>query len=55
MYFQRGDFVQAASIYKELYQKNDVRQDYFKKLLSCYQQLEKYEEATSLLANHQKK
>lgn len=55
MYFERGDYVQAASIYKKLYQKNDVRQDYFKRLLSSYQALENFEAATDLLNKHQKK
>ena len=55
MYFNRGDYVQASTIYKELYTKNDVRQDYFKRLLTCYQQLEKYKEATILLNRHHKK
>lgn len=55
MYFERGDYVQAASIYKKLYQKNEVRRDYFKRLLSCYQSLENFEAATKLLNQHQKK
>ncbi|MET2985875.1 tetratricopeptide repeat protein [Aureibaculum conchae] len=55
MYFERGDYVQAAAIYKKLYQKNDVRQDYFKRLLSSYQALEKFEVASKLLSQHQKK
>lgn len=55
MYFERGDYVQAASIYKKLYQKNDVRQDYFKRLLSCYQKTENFDDATKLLNLHLKK
>ena len=55
MYFERGDYVLAKSLYEQLYKKNDVRRDYFKRLLSCYQALENYEEATSLLIKHQKK
>ncbi|MDY7395730.1 tetratricopeptide repeat protein [Aureibaculum sp. 2210JD6-5] len=55
MYFQRGDYVQAASIYKELYKENDVRQDYFKRLLSSYQAIENFEAATNLLDKHQRK
>jgi len=55
MYFERGDYVQAASIYQKLYQKNEVRRDYFKRLLSCYQSLENFEAATKLLNQHQKK
>ena len=55
MYFERGDYVQAASIYKELYEKNDIRQDYFKRLLTSYQKSENFDAATKLLNQHQKK
>ena len=41
-------------LYKGLYNKNKVRRDYFKKLLSCYQLTENYEEASKLLIDHQK-
>lgn len=54
-YFQKGEFVKAASLYKQLYTKNDIRQDYFKKLLSCYQSVENFEAATRLLEKHQEK
>ncbi|MBJ2174947.1 tetratricopeptide repeat protein [Aureibaculum sp. A20] len=55
MYFERGDYILAKSLYEQLYKKNDVRRDYFKRLLSCYQALENYDKATSLLIKHQKK
>jgi len=39
----------ATVIYKQLHQKNKVRRDYFKKLLSCYQLTEDFENASKLL------
>ena len=36
-YFRKGEYEKASILYKELYEKNKVRRDYFKKLLSCYQ------------------
>ncbi len=54
-YFQKGEYVKAASLYKQLYTKNDVRRDYFKQLLSCYQLVENFKASTKLLENHQEK
>ena len=53
-YFNKGEYAKAAMLYKGLYNKNKVRRDYFKKLLSCYQLTENYEEASKLLIDHQK-
>ena len=53
-YFNKGEYEKAAMLYKGLYNKNKVRRDYFKKLLSCYQLTENYEEASKLLIDHQK-
>jgi len=53
-YFSKGEYEKASVLYKELYNKNNVRRDFFKKLLSCYQLIEKYDEASNLLTNHQK-
>jgi len=54
-YFQKGEYEKAASLYKQLYLKNDVRRDYFKQLLSCYQLVENFKASTKLLENHQEK
>jgi len=53
-YFNKGEYAKAAMLYKGLYNKNKVRRDYFKKLLSCYQLTENYEKASKLLIGHQK-
>jgi len=53
-YFSKGEYEKASTLYKQLYEKNKVRRDYFKKLLSCYQLSENFEAATNLLNNHQK-
>ena len=48
-YFRKGEFKKAAVIYKQLHEKNKIRRDYFKKLLSCYQLTEDFEKASNLL------
>jgi len=48
-YFKKGEYKKATVIYKQLHEKNKVSQSYFKKLLSCYQLTENFEEATKLL------
>lgn len=53
-YFRKGEYEKAAPIYKQLYNNNKVRRDYFKQLLSCYQLTENFESASNLLVNHQK-
>ena len=53
-YFRKGEYEKASTLYKQLYEKNKIRRDYFKKLLSCYQLTENFEAASTLLLNHQK-
>ncbi len=53
-YFRKGEYEKASVLYKQLYEKNKVRRDYFKKLLSCYQLTENFDTASTLLNNHQK-
>jgi tetratricopeptide (TPR) repeat protein len=48
-YFRKGDYEKAIHLYKPLFESNPIRQDYFKTLLTCYQQIESYGEAQSLL------
>lgn len=48
-YFKKGEYEKAIMLLKPLHQENPIRQDYFKKLLICYQQIEKYEFADELL------
>jgi len=52
-YFRKGEYEKATALYKQLYEKNKVRRDYFKKLLSCYQLTENFQAASTLLKNHQ--
>ncbi len=52
-YFHKGEYDKATVLYKQLYQKNKARRDYFKKLLTCYQYTEKFNEASTLLKAHQ--
>ncbi len=48
-YFQNGEYEKAIMLYRPLYEKNPVRRDYFKNLLSSYQQIEKYDLAQELI------
>ncbi len=48
-YFRKGEYKKAAKLYEQLHQKNKIRRDYFKKLLSCYQLTEDFEKASNLL------
>lgn len=48
-YFRNGEYEKAIHLYKPLFEANPIRQDYFKTLLTCYQQIEAYEEAQALL------
>ncbi len=53
-YFRKGEYEKATTLYKQLYEKNKIRHDYFKKVLSCYQLTENFEAASTLLNNHLK-
>ncbi len=48
-YFKKGEYEKASALYKPLHENNPIRRDYFKNLLTCYQQLENYELANDLL------
>ena len=48
-YFRNGEYEKAILLYEPLFESNPIRQDYFKTLLTCYQQLEDYEKAQKLL------
>lgn len=48
-YFRNGDYEKAIMLYKPLHDKNPIRRDYFKNLLTSHQQLEQYEWAEILI------
>ena len=48
-YFRKGEYKKAIMLYKPLHETNPVRRDYFKNLLTCYQQIEEYDLAYDLL------
>jgi len=48
-YFRKGEYKKATVIYKQLHEQNKIRRDYFKKLLSCFQLTENFEQASKLL------
>jgi len=54
-YFRKGEFTKSVVLYEELYKKNERSVTYFNKLLRCYQELERYDEATLLIENKRKK
>ena len=48
-YFRKGEYEKAILLYKPLLESNPIRQDYFKTLLTCYQQIESYQESHILI------
>ena len=54
-YFKKGEYEKAIMLYRPLHEKNPIRRDYFKKLLTSYQQIEKYDIADDLLQKQIKK
>ena len=48
-YFRKGDYEKAIVLYEPLYENNPIRQDYFKSLLTCYQQIESYDKSQVLI------
>jgi tetratricopeptide (TPR) repeat protein len=50
-YLNDGDYEKAAVFYERLVKNNPRRPDYVEGLLSCYQQLERFEEAEKLLTD----
>ncbi len=48
-YFRNSEYEKAIMLYKPLHEKNKVRRDYFKYLLTSYQQTDNYKEATLLI------
>jgi hypothetical protein len=52
-YFRKGEFDKSAVIYKKLYLKNKHNTHYFKKLISCYQQQDKFDVAKKIIEQQQ--
>lgn len=48
-YFRKGEYQKAILLYQPLLESNPIRQDYFKNLLTCFQQIESYQEAQNLI------
>lgn len=48
-YFRNGEYKKAILLYQPLFESNPIRQDYFKTLLTCYQQIESYQDAQDLI------
>ena len=53
-YYRKGEYEKASILYKDLYEKNKIRRDYFKQLLSSYQLSDNFDAASELLISHQK-
>ncbi len=49
-FFRKGEYEKAILLFEPLLESNPIRQDYFKSLLTCYQQLEQYDNADRLLS-----
>ena len=48
-YFRNGSYEKAAAVFKVLHQKHPTNSNYLNLLVDCYQQLEKFEEAGTLI------
>lgn len=48
-YYRKGEYEKAILLYKPLLEANPIRQDYFKNLLTCYQQIEAFTDAQVLI------
>ncbi len=48
-YYRNGEYEKAITLYKPLHEKNKVRRDYFKNLLTCYQQLDNFDLSEKLI------
>ena len=48
-YFRKGEYEKAILLYQPLFESNPIRQDYFKSLLTCYQQVESFTDAQALI------
>lgn len=48
-YFDKGEFDKAVTLFEKLYKQQPYDQQYFVKLLTCYQQLEQFNKAESII------
>ncbi|MCD6542908.1 MAG: hypothetical protein J7K34_00210, partial [Flavobacteriaceae bacterium] len=53
-YFRNSEYEKAILLYKPLHEQNPVRQDYFKSLLICYQQIDDYDMADEIIRRNMK-
>ncbi len=53
-YLNDGDFEKAVVFYEKLLEENPNRNDYIADLISCYQQLERYDDAEKILTSQLK-
>ncbi len=50
-YVRQGEFAKATQIYKSLLDRNPFNSTYLKKLITCYQETDQYQEAEDLIRN----
>lgn len=50
-YFQNGEFEKAENLYKTLYENQPDNFEYFDRLIQCFQEQQKYEEAQKLITS----
>ncbi len=50
-YYEKGEYEKATQIFKKLYTKNPFNTTYLSRLISCYQETEKFIEVENLLKN----
>ncbi|MBU3011486.1 tetratricopeptide repeat protein [Polaribacter vadi] len=50
-YFRQGEYEKATQIYQKLYEKSSFNTTYLNRLITCYQETDKFETAENLLKN----
>lgn len=50
-YFRQGEYEKATQIYQKLYEKSTFNTTYLNRLITCYQETDKFEVAENLLKN----
>lgn len=50
-YYRQGDYEKATQIFEKLYQKSSFNTTYLTRLISCYQETDKFDVAENLLKN----
>lgn len=54
-YFERGEFQKALTLFEEISKKQPSNYFFFQKVVECYQQMQQYDKAESIITNRKSK